>query len=146
MRTKFTNVPYSCSTFKKLLFTALITCSTLSVAITETQPLFNSPSNKIIVSQQNPTFTITLQSNPGSTGFSWQLLKYDTHLITLVGHRYVAPKNKKLIGAPGYDVWTFQANTAHYRVAQTGHIVMQYARPWTKEQATNATFTVIIKE
>lgn len=111
----------------------------------EKAPVFNSPKQKIIVSQDQPTFTIKLQSNP-TTGFSWKLGKYDSNLVSFVSQQYVAPKNKKLMGAPGYVVWTFKAIKAKYRVNQVGHITLVYARPWTQEGATKKTFIIVVKK
>src|SRR3990167_4993944 len=112
---------------KKIIisFSLLFCVATFAV---EKTPIFNSPKQKIIVSQNQPTFTITLQSNP-TTGFSWNLGKYDSKLVSFVSHQFVAPQNKKLMGAPGYDVWTFKAIKATYRVNQVGHITLVYARP-----------------
>ena len=130
--------------FKKIivLFGLLFCVTTFA---DEKTPVFNSPKEKIVVLQKQPTFTITLQSNP-TTGFSWKLDKYDSKLVSFVSQQHVAPKNKKLMGAPGYDVWTFKAIKANYRVNQVGHITLVYARPWTKDGATKVTFTVVVKK
>ncbi len=128
---------------KKLLLTTTLLSSFCAFSA-ENTPVFNSPQDKIIVSQKNPVFTITLQSNP-TTGFSWKLNSYDKGLVTFVGHKYVAPQNKKLMGAPGYETWTFKANKGDYRVNQVGHVKMEYARPWTKEGATVKSFIVVVK-
>lgn len=105
--------------------------------------VFSSPKDKIIVTQQNPTFMITLQSNP-TTGFSWQLISYDKNLLEYVGHRFVAPHNKKLVGAPGYETWTFKAKK-NVSADQATQITLQYARPWTKDGATETRFTIYTK-
>ncbi len=128
---------------KIIVIVSLICC--ISIFAAEKAPVFNSPKQKIIVSQTQPTFTITLQSNP-TTGFSWRLGQYDSKLVSIVGHQYVAPQNKKLVGAPGYDVWTFKAIKAQYRVNQVGHITLHYARPWTNDGATKMTFIVVVKK
>lgn len=128
---------------KKLLLTTTLLTS-LCVFSTEPSSIFNSPKDKIIVSQQNPTFTITLQSNP-TTGFSWKLKSYDKNLVTFLNHKFVAPQDKKLVGAPGYEVWTFKANKANDRVNQVGHVSMEYARPWTKEGAITQSFIIVVK-
>ena len=128
---------------KKLLFTATL-LSSLCIFSAENTAVFNSPKNKIIVSQKMPIFTITLKSNP-TTGFSWKLKSYDKGLITYIDHKFVASQNKKLIGAPGYEVWTFKANKANDRVNQVGHVSMEYARPWTKEGAITQSFIIVVK-
>lgn len=128
---------------KKFIFTTALLTSFCSFSA-DLPPTFNSPKNKIIISQQNPVFTITLQSNP-TTGFSWKLKSYDKGLVTFVDHKFVAPQNKKLMGAPGYEVWTFKANKANDKVNQVGHVKMEYARPWTKEGATTQLFIIVVK-
>lgn len=110
---------------------------------------FSSPNNKIVVTPANPDFTITLKSNP-TTGYSWKVTKIDSNLFKNTGHKYVAP-NTKLIGASGYDVWTFKAiypTAYHFRVNQVGHIVMEYNRPWEKRQKTalEQHFTIVLQK
>ena len=128
---------------KKLFIISALILS-LSVFGNEKEPFFNSSKEPVVITQKQPVFTITLQSNP-STGFSWQLKSYDKNLISFVSHKYVPPHNTKLLGAPGYETFTFQAKAGDYRVNQVGHIVMMYARPWTKNGATKESFVVIVK-
>lgn len=129
---------------KKIIFTTTLLSSTAIFAQT-TQPVFTDNKTPINV-KQNQTFTITLQSNP-TTGYSWKwdANKFDRNLVSLVNHKYVAPDNKKMIGAPGYEMWTFQAKPGNYRVTQVGHIVMEYQRPWEKMPGAKKTFIVHIK-
>ena len=129
----------------KKLFISILFILTTPIFATPSQPIFTSPHDKIVVSEKNPTFTITLQSNP-TTGFSWKVVKYDTPLFTLMSHHFTAPTQKNKVGAPGYETWTFEAKKGNYRVAQVGHIVLEYARPWTKEQATQTVFTVVVSK
>lgn len=108
---------------------------------------FTSPSKPIVVGEKNSIFVITLQSNP-TTGYSWSVDKQKTNLtlIRILGHKYVAPTNTKLIGAPGYEAWMFQVKHHAFKNPQTTPIVMTYARPWEKEKtATETTFTVQIQ-
>jgi len=133
---------------KKLFLTLILTLTLLSPAFAlekpATQPIFTSNKKPLLISQKQPTFTITLQSNP-TTGFSWQLKSYSKNLINFIGHQYYPPKNKKLLGAPGYETWTFEAKKADYAVNQVGHIRLDYARPWTKNGTTGMNFIVIVK-
>lgn len=130
--------------FQKIVFFFTMIFS-VSVFSEEKQPVFTSSKLPIIVTQKNPVFTIKLQSNP-TTGFLWKLASYDRNLMTLVDHTFVAPKNKKLLGAPGYDMWTFKAKYAHYAVNQVGHVRMLHARPWTSAGATKMNFIIIVKK
>ncbi|MCX7125118.1 MAG: protease inhibitor I42 family protein [Gammaproteobacteria bacterium] len=130
---------------RKILTTVLLTCTVTTFAgTTKTIPF---TSNKTpIKTEQNKTFDILLQSNP-TTGYSWKwdATKYAKNLVTLVSHKYVTPENKKLVGAPGYEVWEFKAKAGNYRVVQVGHIVMEYARPWEKTPGMKKTFIIHIK-
>ncbi|OGT51260.1 MAG: hypothetical protein A3E84_04085 [Gammaproteobacteria bacterium RIFCSPHIGHO2_12_FULL_42_13] len=133
---------------KVVIFVLLaVTCAAFSKSAS-TAPQFTSNKKPIYV-RQGQTFNITLQSNP-TTGFSWKWKStaYDRNLVSLVNQKYVAATDKKLVGAPGYEVWTFRANkteTGRYRVVQVGHIVMDYERPWEKNSALRKTFVVRIK-
>src|SRR3989338_3132934 len=127
---------------KKIIFiTALLFCATL-FANDNTTPQFTTRQKPIVVSQER-TFTITLQSNP-TTGFSWKLVSYDKNLMAFVGHRYYPPTNKKLMGAPGYEVWTFQANKGNYAINVVGHVRMTYARSWEKTKTPLVSFMVVV--
>lgn len=134
---------------KKLLLITTLFLSFSSIASNTTAPTFSSPHNKIIVTPNNPEFTITLQSNK-TTGFSWNWAptQYDKNIIALVSHQYIAPQNKKLMGAPGYETWTFKAiyPATPFRVNQVGHVRMMYARPWTKDGAAQTNFIVVLKK
>lgn len=127
---------------KKLFLILLLIFSLPVFSAEQSKVVFTSPKNPITITQKHPTFTITLQSNP-TTGFSWQLISYDKNLIEFVGHQFVAPRNKKLIGAPGYETWTFKAKK-NVVTDQTTQIILQYARPWTKDNATKTRFTIKI--
>lgn len=128
---------------KKLFLLILCWIFTAGWALEKPIP-FNTPDKKIIISKKNPVFTLTLPSNP-TTGFSWKIRSYNKNLLTLIDHEFVAPKNKKLMGAPGYEVWTFKANKKHFAVNRVVHIVMEYRRPWTKEGATTQSFSLVME-
>lgn len=114
----------------------------------QSSPVFTDNKTPIKV-MQNQTFCITLPSNM-TTGYSWKWHSniFDSRLVSLVGHRYFAP-NTKLVGAPGYEVWTFKANPSKsgqpYAVRQVGHIVMEYQRPWDKTPGKKQVFIVYVK-
>ena len=95
----------------------------------------------ITVSANSPQFMIKLKSNP-TTGYSWFLRKYDASLITPLEHHYVKP-DTKLIGAPGYETWTFKMKPAAFTVPHQTSIHLIYARPWqSDEKATQMVFWV----
>lgn len=96
----------------------------------------------VMVQSKQPTFTIKLKSNP-STGYSWFLRGYDAKLITPVKHQYEAAKDRKLIGAPGFEKWVFSVKPAGFIVPQQTIIRFTYARPWdVNEQSTQVVFRV----
>ena len=106
-------------------------------------PIFNTPDKPIIVTEKNAVFTITLQSNP-TTGFLWSVKSFDPKVVRMIGHKFVAPTNKKLIGAPGYEVYVFQVKHHAFTTTheKTTKIALQYTRPWTKDDATKTEFII----
>ena len=85
-------------------------------------------------------FTIRMTSNP-TTGHGWQLSKaLDEKVVQLVTNAYIPP-DSKLMGAGGYEAWTFKA------VGEgQADISMKYVRSWEKDQpARTNVFTVIVK-
>jgi inhibitor of cysteine peptidase len=84
--------------------------------------------NTVYVNRDHSQFTIRLDSNP-TTGYTWSLKSYDKKFISLVSHEYIPP-NSKLIGAPGYETWVFQANPNFLSRSQITMISLEYARPW----------------
>lgn len=85
-------------------------------------------SNTIYVDRGHSQFTIKLDSNR-TTGYSWTLKSYDKKFISQVSHKYIAP-NTKLIGAPGYETWVFQASPNFLKGSKITEVTLEYARPW----------------
>ena len=50
------------------------------------------------------------------------------------------------MGAPGYEMWTFEAKKANYAVNQVGHVRMTYARPWEKTKTQIVSFIVVVRK
>ena len=96
-------------------------------------PTYTEDQLSISVKTEQPAFIIQLKSNP-STGYSWFLKKQDLRYFEPALHQFQAPENKHLIGASGYERWTFKTKpTAFARPHQTTlHFV--YARPWEKNK------------
>ncbi len=82
----------------------------------------------IMVSKDNPRFTISLPSN-ATTGYYWYIAKYDPRLIKLVDSHYSAPK-KAMPGQGGIQVWYFEARHNSFKAAYLSDIELVYARPW----------------
>ena len=99
-------------------------------------------SDPIVVVKAKPEFTIILQANP-TTGYSWSLKNYDAHVLVPVERKVVPPVNKKLMGAPGYEEWTFKVKSDGFVVPQTTTIVLIYSRPWEETGAQASSFKVV---
>lgn len=83
----------------------------------------------VIDASKSSQLTVYLKSNP-TTGFSWYLTDdYPSSWLRVISHKFVAPKTK-LMGAPGYEVWTFQASPDALQVPRVSHISFIYARSW----------------
>lgn len=102
----------------------------------------NTNENKsIIVTADNPQFTINLKSNP-TTGYSWHVGQYDTNLLEVVSHKY-NPSTSQLVGAGGIDVWTFKVTPTALTAPHVITLKMNYLRPWApKENASEQEFTI----
>lgn len=82
----------------------------------------------IMVTDEQPEFNLELKSNP-TTGFSWFLREYNTDLITPVKRTFQAGE-RKLIGAPGKEIWTFRVKPKGFIVPQQTTLRMIYTRPF----------------
>ena len=108
----------------------------------ETKVVFTDSSKTIVVKQSEPIFSIILQSNP-TTGYSWALKNYDASLILPVSNKFYPPTNKKLMGAPGYEKWTFRVKPSGFIVPQLTNITLIYLRPWDEQGAQVINFKVV---
>lgn len=103
--------------------------------------LYSQDKENIIVTADHPEFTLKLEANP-STGYSWLLREYDANLIQPV-KRVFKKNDKKLLGAPGSEFWTFRVKPAGFVVPQLTTLRMVYARPWQgAESSTQLLFHV----
>ncbi|MEI8055119.1 MAG: protease inhibitor I42 family protein [bacterium] len=105
---------------------------------------FTNPSKPIVVEKSNPIFSITIQSNP-TTGYSWLLKNYDATLISPISSKFYPPTNKKLVGAPGYEKWTFRVKSSGFVVPQTTSITLLYARSWEMQDVQPTNFKVVTR-
>jgi len=92
----------------------------------------------VTVNSHQPTFTVKLKSNP-TTGYSWFLRDYNNNLMSPVKHVFQQP-DSKLVGAGGFELWTFRMKPAGFVVPQQTMIRFIYARPW--QGADNSTQVV----
>ena len=83
------------------------------------------------------SLTVRLGSNP-STGYSWGEAEIsDVDIITQVSREFVGPEDTEVVGAPGTDVWVFNA-------AGEGSAIIKfvYERPWEAGEQDAFTLTI----
>ena len=89
------------------------------------------------------SLTVTLCSNP-TTGFQWSESAQisDPSILQQTHHEYVPPEAEGVVGAPGKEVWTFEALQKG-----TCSVSLEYSRPWEggEEGAWTFTLTVVVK-
>jgi inhibitor of cysteine peptidase len=108
----------------------------------ETLPTYTDSKPAVVVTAQQPVFVIKLKSNP-TTGYSWFLREYNDSGIQAVKHVFVAPTDKKLVGEPGYELWTFRVKPAGFVVPQQMMVRFTYTRPWeSNDNSTQIVFSV----
>lgn len=96
----------------------------------------------IAVTKDQSQFVVKLKSNP-TTGYSWFLRGYDSEIIAPVKHHFEHATDRKLMGAPGFETWTFQVKEHGFIVPQQTAIRFVYARPWENDvQAKQVVFQV----
>ena len=85
----------------------------------------NVPHENQINASVEKDFTISLEANPGSTGFNWWT-NFDTQYLSLVNSTF-APGNagSGMVGVPGMEIFTFNAKRAGYT-----EVNMLLLRPW----------------
>lgn len=83
----------------------------------------------ITVASVQPQFVIQLNSNP-TTGYRWFLQQFAHDLVQPLQHKFIAATDKKLIGAPGVERWTFAVLPAAFVVPQQIILSFVYARPF----------------
>ncbi|OGT58085.1 MAG: hypothetical protein A3F14_06015 [Gammaproteobacteria bacterium RIFCSPHIGHO2_12_FULL_43_28] len=103
--------------------------------------VYTQDKENIVVNADHPEFTLKLESNP-STGYAWFLREYDADIIQPV-KRVFRKNEKKLLGAPGSEFWTFRIKSAGFVVPQLTTLRMVYTRPWQgAESSTQLLFHV----
>lgn len=131
-----------------LLLGLSLTLPLVATATTEKPetPSYNEQKTSILVTADQPEFSIKLKANP-TTGYSWFLRECNTRYLEPVKHSFQPPENKKLIGAPGYELWTFKVKPEAFNVPHQTPLRFVYARPWEKsDQSTGIVFWVSTME
>lgn len=97
-------------------------------AVTVTCEQFSKQSHIVqdVTATVGSTITVTLCSNP-TTGFQWgeQAEISNAQVLKQTSQKMVGPSNTGMAGAPGNQVWTFEALQAGTSTAS-----FSYSRPW----------------
>jgi len=124
-------------------FLSLLFLCFISVIYADKKGDVTDPQKPIVVKSSQPTFALTLSSNP-TTGYAWFLKSYDTEIIKPLGKKfYPAKSQSKLLGAGGYEVWNFMVKPNGFTVPQTTNITLIYTRPWELQGAQVNNFKVV---
>ena len=114
-----------------ILIILLLACAPAAkpgATVTVTCDQFSKQANIVqdVTATVGSTITVTLCSNP-TTGFQWgeQTQISNTQVLKQTSYKMVGPANTGMVGAPGTEVWTFQALQAG-----TGTVSFSYSRPW----------------
>ncbi|MBA2655260.1 MAG: protease inhibitor I42 family protein [Gammaproteobacteria bacterium] len=99
------------------------------------------PNKPILVSSVARQFTISLNSNP-TTGYSWRLKTYDSHIVTPLSQTFKAPASNKP-GAGGIETFVFELKEHAFKVKRVTQITFIYVRPWNLDIAKTLSFNVI---
>jgi predicted secreted protein len=86
----------------------------------------NAPCEKAVNASLGKEFIVSVESNPGSTGFEWWT-SFDPQYLNLVSAAYT-PGNKStiLVGIPGREAFTFVPK----RTGDT-EVTLLSLQPWT---------------
>jgi len=124
-----------------ILMISLLACTpaaTPAATVTVTCDQFSQQANIVqdVTAAAGSTITVTLCSNP-TTGFQWgeQAQIGNTQVLKQTSHKMVGPANTGMVGAPGNEVWTFQALEAG-----NSTVSFSYSRPWEGGEKDVQTF------
>lgn len=119
--------------------TAILFLFFSAFAYAETQvaepAIYTQDKPTIIATPDKSEFIIKLKSN-ATTGYSWFLRQYDKNMIEPVSHKYQHPVSQ-LVGAPGFELWTFRVRSEGFTVPQVTYIRFIYSRPWEPANQTS---------
>lgn len=120
-----------------------VVCRSSTVESGANKIIFTDQAKPIIVAKSKPEFDLILQSNP-TTGYSWVLKEYDANLVVPIQHKfYPSAGDKKLVGAPGHEKWTFRVKPQGFTVSHLLSISLIYLRQWEEQGIQTANFKVV---
>jgi inhibitor of cysteine peptidase len=129
-----------------MLLSTVVCAKVKVIAVPVSEPTVYTQDKPVaIVTAAQPEFVIKLKSNP-TTGYTWFLRNYNTDLLQPVSHSFQAP-DTTMVGAPGFELWTFKVKPAAFVVPQQTSIRFAYSRPWeAAESATPLVFRVTMEQ
>jgi len=120
-------------------FLTLTGCGKKAEDQDEGQQVQTEETSETVDAETGQHFDVSLESNP-STGYSWQTTKSpDGKIVQLLNSHYVDPSSGGAVGAPGQEVWQFQAIGAGSTT-----MVLEYARPWELDTPPAQRYTLNI--
>ena len=119
-----------------LLFLTVIAISPLQAA--ELMTLTEAQNGKSVTIAKGASVVISLESNP-TTGYVWQVGKNDNAVLKLAGAPAFEPGAKQMPGAPGHQLFKFEAVASGSDV-----IALDYVRPWEKDLTPARKFSVVV--
>lgn len=123
-----------------ILICTLLMASSLARASLALQP--SDPKKSIVISENQQQFQLVLPANP-TTGYQWFLTGIDHNLLDPVAERYQASKTS-LMGAGGYDIWTFQLKPQAVSVPWITAVKLHYARAWEAQTSEETIYTIVL--
>lgn len=99
-----------------------------AVTITNQNMPATDSGKTIMVTANQPQFTLFLNSNP-STGYSWFIEDYPSNLVESINSYYVSQDTKRM-GAGGMQKWTFNLKPAAFDAPRKLVFKFIYARKW----------------
>jgi predicted secreted protein len=85
----------------------------------------NAPCEKMVKANVGKEFTISFESNPGSTGFEWWT-QFDPQYLSLENTTYVSGQaSPGMVGVPGMRSFTFVP-----KMAGDTQVIMLNLQPW----------------
>ena len=119
-----------------LMFAALLGSD---VSVSATEVIATEVSNgKTIAVAKGDSLVISLESNP-STGYVWQIGKNENAVLKLAGAPAFEPGAKQMPGAPGHQLFKFEAIASGSDAIELG-----YVRPWEKDLAPARKFSIVV--
>jgi len=124
---------------------SMVVCAKAKVApvATKEPTVYTQDKPVAVITAEQPEFIIKLKSNP-TTGYTWFLRGYNNDLLQPISHSFQAP-DSTMVGAPGFELWTFKVKATAFVVPQQTSIRLAYSRPWeASESASQLMFRVTI--